>query len=64
MKMLKTKQEIAVAINMHEMHPTATIGQIREMITDKRQFIFDPEAAKVCDDYIKAGCANNVPNWR
>lgn len=49
---------------VHEMHPTATIGQIREIITDKRQFIFEPEAVKVCDDYIKAGCANNVPNWR
>lgn len=48
----------------HEEHPTATISELREIITDKTKFIIDPDAVAVLDAHIKAGCGGRVPNWR
>lgn len=49
---------------VHEDHPGATITELRDMISDRGQFIPDPEALRVLDDHIKAGYGNRVPNWR
>lgn len=49
---------------VHEDHPTATISQIREIITDKRKFILDPEAVAVLDAHIEAGYGDQILNWR
>lgn len=49
---------------VHEDNPTATISQLREIITDKTRFITDPEAVAVLDAHIKAGYGDHIPNWR
>lgn len=49
---------------VHEDHPGATIEELRDMISDRSQFIPEPEALKVLDDHIKAGYGSNIPNWR
>lgn len=49
---------------IHEDFPTATIMDIRAIITDKRKYILNPEAVAVLDTHIKAGYGNHVPKWR
>lgn len=49
---------------VHEDHPTFTISQLREVITDKTKYIPDPEAVAVLDAHIKAGYGDHIPNWR
>lgn len=49
---------------VHQDNPTATISQLREIITDKTKFITDPEAVSVLDAHIKAGYGDHIPNWR
>lgn len=49
---------------VHQDNPTATISQLREIITDKTRFITDPEAVAVLDAHIKAGYGDHIPNWR
>lgn len=49
---------------VHEDNPTATISQIREIITDKTKYIIDPEAVAVLDAHIQAGYGDYIPNWR
>lgn len=44
-------------------HPDLNISQLREIITDKAQFILNPEAVAVLDAHIKAGYGNRVPAW-
>ena len=48
----------------HLEHPTRTINQLRCLITDKTQYIPNPEAVEVLDVHIKRGYGNNVPTWR
>ncbi len=49
---------------IHEANPTATIMEIREIITDRSKWILNPEAVAVCDAHIKAGHGGFVPDWR
>lgn len=49
---------------VHEQHPICTIRQVRDLLTDKTQYIFQPEAIAVCDAHIKAGYGDVIPNWR
>lgn len=49
---------------VHEQHPTETIAQLRTRLTDRTQFIFQPEAVAVLDAHIAIGQGNRVPNWR
>lgn len=49
---------------VHEEHPTATIAQLREIITDKTRYIRDPEAVEVLAAYIAAGYGGHIPDWR
>ena len=49
---------------VHEDNPTATISQLREIITDESKFITDPEAVAVLDAHIKAGYGDRIPDWR
>lgn len=49
---------------VHQDHPTATISQLREIITDRTQYVFFPEALEVLEAHIKAGYGNRIPNWR
>lgn len=48
---------------IHQDNPTATISQIRELITDETKFIICPEAVAVLDAYIKFGYGDYIPNW-
>lgn len=49
---------------IHEQNPTATIAQLRAIITDRSQWLPNPEAIAVLDAHIKAGYSDFVPNWR
>jgi hypothetical protein len=49
---------------VHEENPTATISELREIVTDKMKFITVPEAVAVLDAHIKAGFGDRVPDWR
>ena len=53
--------EYLVAI--HEQHPRATIRELRDLLSDRRRYIPDPEALAVLDAYIKAGEGETVPRW-
>lgn len=48
---------------VHEQHPDMTIGQLRNLLLDKTQFIYEPDAVAVLDAYIKAGEKDVVPNF-
>ena len=49
---------------VHEEHPTATIAQLRAIITDKTQYIRNPEAVEVLAVHIAAGYGDRIPDWR
>lgn len=49
---------------IHEQNPTATIVQLRAIITDRSLWLPNPEAIAVLDAHIKAGYSDFVPNWR
>ena len=49
---------------VHKENPTATIAQLREIITDKTRYIREPEAVAVLAAHIAAGYGDHVPNWR
>ena len=49
---------------VHEENPTATIAQLREIITDKTQYIRNPEAVEVLAAHIAAGYGDRIPDWR
>lgn len=59
-----TKATSDFLAQVHKDHPTATISQLREIITDRTQYIFFPEALEVLEAHIKAGYGNRIPNWR
>ena len=48
---------------VHEQHPRATIRELRDLLSDRRRYIPDPEALAVLDAYIKAGEGETVPRW-
>lgn len=49
---------------LHEENRMLTIAQLRELITDRSKYIYEPEAVEVLDAYIKAGYGDYVPEWR
>lgn len=49
---------------IHQDHPTATISQLRELITDESKYIIEPTALAVLDAHIKAGYGDHIPDWR
>ncbi len=49
---------------VHDLHPAATIAQLRSILTDRSQWLPNPDAIAVLDAHIKAGCGDYVPNWR
>lgn len=51
-------------VMVHEKYPTATIEQLREIITDKRRYITSPDAVRVLDAHIDKGYGGSVPDWR
>ena len=59
-----TKATSDFLVMIHQEHPTATISQIREIITDKSKYILEPDAVAVLDAHIKAGHGAHIPNWR
>lgn len=48
---------------VHEDYPEYTISQLRKVLTDKRKYIYNPEAVAVLDAYIKIGEGDIVPNF-
>lgn len=46
-----------------EENPTLTIQELRDLITDKTQYIYNPEAVAVLDVHIKKGYGECIPNW-
>lgn len=49
---------------VHEEHPTATIAQLYELITDRTRYVGDCEAEEVLRAHIAAGYGDHIPNWR
>lgn len=49
---------------VHKTFPTFTISQLKELISDRREYIVFPEALEVLDAYIKAGYGDHIPKWR
>ena len=46
-----------------EENHTLTIQEIRDLITDKTQYVYNPEAVAVLDAHIKKGYGKCIPNW-
>lgn len=46
-----------------EENPELTIQEIRDLITDKTQYIYNPEAVVVLDAYIEKGYGKYIPRW-
>ncbi len=59
-----TKATSDFLVVVHEQHPTCTIRQLRDLLTDRTQYIFQTEAVAVCDAHISAGYGDDIPNWR
>lgn len=59
-----TKATSDFLVIVHEEHPCCTIAQLRDLLTDRTQYILEPEAVAVCDAYIKAGEGDVIPRWR
>lgn len=49
---------------IHNAYPGLSIGQLRDMLMDKTQFIYNPEAIAVLDAYIRVGEKEEIPNWK
>lgn len=49
---------------IHETYPNATILELRQILSNRKLYIFSPEADAVLAAYIKAGYGNHVPDWR
>ncbi len=58
----KATNDFLVAV--HELYPKATIAELRDILTDRSQWIFNPETVEVLDAHIKVGAGNRVPDWR
>ncbi len=59
-----TKATSAFLAVAHGENPTATISELREIISDKRRYITNPEAVEVLDAHIRAGYGSHIPDWR
>ena len=59
-----TKATNDLLVIVHEEYPNFTVNQLKTLLTDRRQFIYNPEAVAVLDAYIKAGWGNQIPNWK
>lgn len=59
-----TKAASDFLVMVHELYPTLTIRQLREIITDKSKYILFPEAVEVLDAHISAGFGDHVPQWK
>jgi hypothetical protein len=59
-----TKATNDLLVIIHEEYPTFTIKQLKALLTDRTQFIYNPEAVAVLDAYIKAGHGDRIPNWK
>ena len=51
-------------VSVHEEHPDCTIAQLHSLLTDKTQYVLEPEAVAVLDAYIKAGEGGVIPKWK
>lgn len=49
---------------IHEENPTFTVRQLRDLITDRSQYIPNYGAIEVLDAHIKAGYGDYVPEWK
>lgn len=49
---------------VHADYPTATIAQLRELLTDRSRYIFEPDAVAALDAYIAKGFGELVPQFR
>ncbi len=49
---------------VHEDYPTATISQLKEILSDRNRFALEPEAIRVLDDHIEAGYGDVTPDWK
>lgn len=49
---------------VHQTYPELSINQIKLLLEDKTKFIRNPEAIKVCNEHIKQGYGDYVPNWK
>lgn len=56
-----TSQFLAI---VHEENPTATVAELLSIITDRSQYLRNPEAVAVLEAHTAAGYGNYVPAWR
>lgn len=49
---------------VHKLNPAATISQLYALITDRSQWLPNPEATAVLEAHISAGYGNHIPDWR
>ena len=59
-----TKATNDLLVIVHEEYPHFTIKQLKALLTDRTQYLFNPEAVAVLDAHIKAGWGDHVPNWK
>lgn len=49
---------------VHEDYPDYTVRQLYELLSDKSQFLSNPEALRVLREYIDKGYEDVVPNFK
>ena len=59
-----TKPTSDFLVMIHQQHPTATIRQMYAIITDRSQWLPNPEAIAVLKAHISAGYGGYIPDWR
>lgn len=51
-------------ILFHEQNPTATISELKEIISDRNRYVYFPECIEILDKHIKEGLEYWIPDWR
>ena len=49
---------------VHEDYPDYTVRQLYKLLSDKSQFLSNPEALRVLREYIDKGYGDVVPNFK
>ena len=50
-------------VMFHQQNPTATISELKEIISDRTRYVYFPDCIKVLDAHIKEGLGDWTPNW-
>ena len=49
---------------VHETHPDLTISELLDLISNKNQYILNPEAVEILQEHVKLGFGGEIPAWK